>query len=230
MIAAANNTVRRRVTGQPEFGRRLNQACDQHPHCPPLHHGRLQWIRSEMQKRGQPISIESVHKWLRGDNKAGQRYCEVLAEVLGVDPGWLMLGYAPEMQPKERRARNAMADGSVNLVAGFIQMDGGHPSFPEEGDKRAEDGQIDLYAIIRGAYYSIHIALGTVDGRKAHFSVPSTHENVMVLGVIRDGFSIDVFELTPELIADHGTSRGKSIDVVVDGSKLRRIESFEKRF
>jgi hypothetical protein len=44
------------------------------------------------------------------------------------------MGIDPEFQPHERKLRNAMADGAVNLVAGFIQMDGAYPAFPEESD------------------------------------------------------------------------------------------------
>lgn len=40
-----------------------------------------------------------------------------LAQLLEVDLGWLTLGTKPEMTPKERKARNAVADGAVNLVA-----------------------------------------------------------------------------------------------------------------
>lgn len=208
----------------PEFARRLNQACDQHPHCPPLHRGRLGWVREQLAKAGGTASNETVRKWLEGENKPRQEKGVLLAQILEVDDAWLLLGYAPEMSPREHKARNAEADGATNLIAGFIRMDGGHPAFPDE------DGPVHLHAIIRGAKYDLHVALGDVDGSSVRFFVPPLYADMTVLGVVREGFSIDVFELTPEIIEQYGTRRGGSIEVEVEGSTLQRIETFSQRF
>jgi hypothetical protein len=149
-----------------------------------------------------------------------------LSQVLEADAAWLQMGYDPQATPKERRVRNAMADGAVNMIAGLIQMDGGHPAFPAE-----DESPVDLHAIIRGAKYDLHIALGETYDRNARFTVPAKSiDAVTVLGVIRDGFAVDVFELTPEVIEEHGQRRGGSIDIEVPGSELRPIKTFEQRF
>lgn len=210
----------------PEFARRLNQACDQHSHCPPLHRGRLAWVRDELAKLGGAATNETVRKWLEGENKPRTEKGLLLAQILEVDDAWLLLGHAPEMSPREHKARNAEADGAINLIAGFIRMDGGHPAFPDDDDA----GSVHLHAIIRGAKYDIHVALGDADGRSVKFFVPTDYEEMTVLGVVREGFSIDVFELTPEMIEQHGSRRGGSIELVVEGSKLRRIDTFSQRF
>ena len=150
-----------------------------------------------------------------------------------VDVAWLQIGIDQGLAPRARKARNALADGIVNVVAGFIQMDGGHPAFPDDGDTRAEQDNVDIYAIIRGGNYALHVALGT-DAPAAGeglviFPVPAKHEAVIVLGVLRSGMSVEIFEISPDLIAEHGIRRGGSIEVSVNRATLRRIESFSQR-
>jgi len=210
------------------YAQRLTLACDRSDHCPPLHQGRLVWIMNELGKQFDvDVTTETVRKWLHGEAKPRLDKNNKLAELLRVDPVWLYQGIDPALSPREKKARNAMADGAVNLIAGFIQMDGGSPAFPDEGDKRAARDNVDLYAIIKGGSYAIHVCLGAeVDGAY-HFPVPLNHEHVVVLGVIRDGFSVMVTELTAEIIAEHGGRRGGAIDVVLPEIEL--IESFSRR-
>lgn len=214
----------------PAFARRFEQAADLHPHCPAKHHGRLGWVAEEMTKRGHSVSNETVRKWFEGEAKPRPDKGEILAEIMQVDTAWLQMGIDASATPRERKVRNAMASGVVNLVAGMIQMDGGHPAFPEETDTRAQREHVDIYAIIRGANYALHITLGETEGRKARFVVPTgLGENVIVIGVIRDGLTFDLFEVTPEIIGAHGDRKGGSIEVTVDGSKLRKINGFTAR-
>ena len=213
-----------KIIRDPAFGKRLEQAAAQHPHCPPKGRGRLRWVSEQMAAKGEPVSNETVRKWFEGEVKPENDRGVRLAEVFGVDASWLTLGIDVHERPRERKIRNAMADGAVNLVAGMIQLDGGHPAFPE-----GEAGPVDIHAIIRGAKYDFHVSLGEVTGRKAKFVVPAMLDGVIVIGVIRDGFVYDLFEVTPEVIEEYGTNHGHSIEVDVDGAKLRRIESFATR-
>ncbi|WP_242136955.1 hypothetical protein [Sphingomonas sp. TREG-RG-20F-R18-01] len=217
-----------KVFRSPDFGKRLEQACDQSPHCPPLHKGRLQWIADELKKRFKlSVSTETVRKWMHGESRPKQDKNLLLAQLLQVDPTWLFMGIDADLEPREKRVRNAMADGIVNVIAGFIQIDGGNPAFPAEGDKRAVVDNVDLYAIIKGANYAFHVSLGSDDYR---FAVPTKHENVIVLGVMRDGFAIDVFEISEAMIAK-GTKRGGSIEVVLDEETIQNalLNDFTKR-
>lgn len=220
-----------RVIRDPAFAKRLESACDAHPHAPEKHRGRLAWLKGEMAKHGVKISYETGRKWFAGEARARPGKMETLAQVLGVDPAWLAMGIDAQFQPHERKVRNAMADSAVNLIAGFVQMDGGYPAFPDEKDQRARDDSVDLYAIIRGANYSFHVVFGDkTDDKELRFVVPTRYDNVTVLGVIRDtSFRIQVYELSNEVIEQYGNNRGGSIEVVVEPSALRKIDNFRDR-
>ena len=181
------------------------------------------------------MSTEAVHRWFWGEVKPRPDKTACLAEILMVDVSWLQIGIDQGLAPRARKARNALADGVVNVVAGFIQMDGGHPAFPDEGDARAEQDNVDIHAIIRGGNYALHVALGadaadTAGEGMVIFPVPTKHEAVIVLGVLRNEMTIEIFEISPDLISEHGIRRGGSIEVVVNRTDLRRIESFSQRF
>lgn len=227
----ATDTPAVRVIRDPEFAKRLERACDAHPHAPEKHRGRLAWLKEQMRKHNVDVSHETCRKWFAGEARPRPSKAETLARVLQVDPAWLVMGIDPELQPHERKIRNAMADGAVNLVAGFIQMDGAYPAFPDDSDQRAHDDNVDLYAIIRGANYSFHVVLGEkTDDKELRFLVPTRHENAVVLGVIRDtSFRIQVYELSSEIIREFGNNRGGAVEVIVDSSRLRKIENFRDR-
>lgn len=220
-----------RVIREPDFARRLDQACDGHSQVPPKHSGRLTWVQRELSGRfKEDVSVETVRKWFAGEAKPRPDKLAKIAQLLEVDVAWLSLGVDQNMQPREQKVRNAMADGAVNLVAGLIQMDGGFPAFPAEGDKSAKKNHVDLHAIIKGAKYDLHISLGTPDGKDWRFSVPTTYETLVVLGVVKDGFNIQIVEIPAETI-ESGERHGGSITVVMDEveAKMRRVESFKTR-
>lgn len=211
----------------PGYGDRFGMACDQNPHCPDLHKGRYEWIVREFARRWKTsITTESVRRWHSGLARPRQDKNAMLAELLGVDPTWLFMGVDPDLQPREKKARNAMASGVVNVVAGLIQMDGGSPAFPDEDDERAQRENIDIYAIIKGAQYSLHVTLGQRDGDEYRFVVPTAHEGVLVLGVIRDGMNFTICEL-PEQAIEAGTQRGGSVEVMM--SEITPIAAFDRR-
>lgn len=212
------------------FAKRLEQAADAHPHCPALHQGRQVWLADEMKRRGQAVSKQAVMKWFEGDCIPRAEKRNVLAEVLGVDVAWLMWG-TDAIGPKERKIRNAVADAAVNVLAGLVQMDGGNPAFPEEKDRRAAKEFIDLYAVIKGANYSIHVTLGEWSdvGEQVSFSVPAVGENVIVIGMVRKGFVFEVFEITPEVLDEHGTRRGGETTLTVSPVVLHRVTGFDQR-
>ncbi|MBH0113208.1 helix-turn-helix transcriptional regulator [Novosphingobium sp. YJ-S2-02] len=219
-----------RLVREPEFAKRLNQACDTNAHAPDLHRGRYVWLREELAKRfNENVSIETCRKWFAGESRPRPAKMAKVAQLLEVDVAWLSLGVDPEIGPKEKRLRNAMADGVVNVVAGLIQMDGGRPAFPDETDKRATDENIDLYAIIKGANYAFHITLGELVDDKLRFPVPAKNDAVIVLGVVREGFSVRIFEISPEIIATSGVARSSSARLDVAESDLRPVSTFAER-
>lgn len=217
----------KRVIRDAEFAARLEQACDSHQYIPPKHSGRLSWIQRELERRfDMRVTVESISKWFMGESKPRPKKLEKLAELLEVDVAWLSLGVNPALQPREQRIRNAMVDGAVNLVAGLIQMDGGHPAFPEEAQHK---NHVDLHAIIKGAKYDFHVSLAQERSGELRFTVPANYESMVVLGVVKRGFTIEIYEIPHEVIAEGGR-RGGSVDVVSAGGEgLRRIESFAER-
>jgi hypothetical protein len=232
-MLARKFVVPARIIRDAPFAKRLTQACDANERVPQKHRGRLTWLRDQLAKPpySEHVSVETCRKWFEGEARPKPNKIPKLAQLLQVDAAWLGMGIDPDMTPRERKLRNAEADGAVNLVAGLIQMDGGHPAFPVADGRSTEHSPVDIRAVIRGAAYDFHIALAEVSGTRLRFAIPVDYRAVMVLGVLRDGFSLRVVELSPELIERRGTRRGGSIEVIVSerDKGLRWIESFRER-
>lgn len=220
-----------------EFGKRLKTASDSSPHVPEHNYGRLRWFAENLQSRFQiKRTEECVRKWFYGKTFPRKNSINALAELLQVDVSWLSDGSTPTLDLRERKLRNAEADGAVNVVAGFIQMSGANPAFPDPDDQEAKKSDIDLYAIIRGAQYAFHVAVAAeVDGG-FRISVPLAARDLFIIGLIRrEGFAVDLIELDADGLAEHGNRGSGSIDVRVDpnyrtGSHVwKRIESFAQR-
>ena len=213
------------------FGQRLELAADGNAMVPPYNRGRLTWVKTQMMERfGESVSVETVRKWFGGEVKPRPDKLKLLAELFEVDEGWLSLGIAPDLQPREQRLRDATADGAVNLLAGVIQMNGGNPAFPEDGDKRAVKEHIDLYAIIKGAQYAFHVSLAqSVGPRTWKFVLPTKWDGAFQIGVIHeDSTKFQFVELTEELIAA-GSRKGGTIEITALLSDLKRITNFRDR-
>lgn len=213
-----------------DFGRRLEQACDGHPDVPPLNHGRLGWFVDQLAMHDVTVAKETVRKWFAGDTRPRQRPMQALAKILKVDEGWLVAGKQPEFTETQRKTQNVVAGAAVNLVAGFIQMGGGHPSFPQEDDDVAKSSRIDLYAIIRGAHYRFHIAT-IIGGPDGHFMVPAeARGNTIVLGVVPlDGFQVLIYELDWETVQSAGVRKPGGFEVRLADAPFKEIKSFAER-
>jgi hypothetical protein len=241
---AGRRGVRTSQSGGPvrrdrAFALRLQKACDENPRVPAYNHGRQAWVRTQLVERfGMNVSNETVSKWFTGVARPRPEKVTVIAKLLEIDEAWLALGVAVEVGPRERKIRNAMADGAVNVVAGLIQMCGGHPAFPESDDA-AGGAPVDLYAIIKGAHYSMNVvAAQPVDGA-FRCSVPYGHAERVVIAVIQRGPLVcDFVELAAELVEAHGLRRSEAIDVMLtpttdgyatDGISWPLIKTFAER-
>lgn len=217
---------------EPEFAARLRKSCDERRGCPPLNAGRLIWIQENLARVRHNYSVESVRKWLAGESKPREKALAAIAHLLDVDEAWLSLGADPGLTRREVAAHSATADGGVNVVAGLIQMDGGRVEF---GERVEPDDPVDIRAKILAAEYKLHIASGTqTEAGLLQFLVPIDHSAVIVLGVVREGFAFEIFELTPELVAAHlvrGAGRGLPIKIEVtrDAISTYQIRSFRQR-
>ena len=214
----------------PDYKLRIEAACDQSPHCPDVNFGRLAWLAAELHKRGHSVSRESVKRWLHGEVRPRQDKSDAIAEILGVDPVWLFSGADVSITPRQRRLLTATVTGAVNIVAGIVQMDGAAIAFPEESDPRAEFEKVDFYAIIRGVNYAFNVALAEKEGDGYIFRVPANSENIVVLGLIRDGTNFTVLEIPRQLISE-GKNNAGGVDVKMTAAQVAeaRVEDFTKR-
>jgi transcriptional regulator with XRE-family HTH domain len=227
----------------PDFAARVQRAMDMNLEVPPPNYGRLGWIvRRFDDKFAVRVTSETVRKWIEGISSPRPEARAHLAEILGVDEAWLLLGDTVTLDRKEKRLRNAEVDGAVNLVAGLIQMDGGTPAFPTDGPNNAARPGVDLYAVIRGAHYALSVTVAeSITDTEWSAPVPGTREDMMVLVLVRTGtFSFDVLALDEAALAEHTTFiRGqvtisirstKKGYVVGAGTVVKKLQSFAERF
>lgn len=210
----------------PDFALRMQQACEGNPDVPAPNYGRLGWFVHQMEHRfGVNVTQETVRKWFAGESRPRPRMLAFLARILNVDEAWLSIGRAQDVSDKELRIRSVEAGGAVNVVAGFIQLCGGNPAFPVEDDKRATKEKIDLYAIIKGAQYAMHVTVGYEDT----FSVPVAAKDTVVIGVaVTSPVTANFVELDWERIEEVGTRKGSVIAVPIE-FPWRKIETFAER-
>jgi transcriptional regulator with XRE-family HTH domain len=222
---------------------RLYKACEENSRVPAHNHGRQAWVRAQLAERcGVEVSSETISKWFTGVARPRPEKITALARVLDVDEAWLTLGVSARVGAVRHQLRNAMADGVVNVVAGFIQMAGGHPAFPESAVTPHEPGcaKVDLYAIIKGAHYAFHIVVAQETGPGVwRFVLDHGYESCLVLGVIPYApLACDFIELRDELVARHGGRRKGVVEIVVerqgdhyhsDGEAWPAITSFAER-
>lgn len=185
------------------FAKRLRIACDQHRDIPEYGLGRQTWIKERM-----GVSHEAVRKWFTEESRPRPKMMAKLAGVLGVDEAWLALGIRPDVQPKERRAWSAKAEGAVYMFMGMLQMSGAHCAFPRQDDPTGEF--VSLYAISGGIQAAYHVTLGqmTEDGR-VRFTLPLEYERCVVIGAVPTGpISMDFIHIKQEHIEFSANSRG----------------------
>lgn len=192
------------------FSRRLNQACDSHPHVPAYGQGRQEWVKNQLK-----VSSEAVRKYFQGEARPRPDKMRQLARVLEVDEAWLALGIAPDMQPSERRVRNAQVDGAVNVCMGLLQMNGGHCALPSDTDPRA--AFVDFYAIIRGIQLAFHVSLAKhVSDGQYKFIIPKEYPECAVVGAVHvNPMRVQFLTLGFAAIDRHKNRKGGYYELVV---------------
>lgn len=218
------------------FARRLNEACDQYRQVPPYNFGRLTWIKDHLLSDFKiSVSMETVRKWFAGEARPRPDKMKILAALLYVDEAWLSLGITPEMEPTAKQAFNAMAPGAANLVAGMIQLQGGHPTFPEAGNPRTKN--TNLCAIIKGKGLAFYVSLGNPTGKgESKFTFPAEYEHTEILGVIDTGdLTFDILRFPADLLEEHADKKGGFAEITVHSNravysvgkdKVPKIKSF----
>lgn len=211
-----------KVIRDPEFASRLERACEDHPHCPTKEYrGKQKWLREELvRKFGEDFqtTAEGVRKWFSGEARPRPRMMKAIASVLNVDEGWLALGIIPELTPREKKKRGHTAEGGALILAGAIQITGGHTTFPSTGDVNSPD----IVAIIDGEAIEIDAPLSRQISETSHlFTIKRGHERRTVVGVIPTNFGARFIALSTHVITKNGTNRGDYIELeVTEKSKL----------
>lgn len=212
-----------------EFARRLQLACENNTQCPPQHYGRLGWFVDQFEKRfGKKVTTETVRRWLSGEARPRPRTLSMLSSILRADEAWLSVGGATEVPKDRRKAFSRQASGTVNVVAGLMQIAGAAPAFPE--DDKADTGA-NLHGVICGTMYNFHVVPGRVEGGELRFDVPvEVTVNVIPLGVVvREGLGVEVYKIEPSALDDAKAHAGiipVSVPDDRDRSGLRRITDF----
>ncbi|UUV43196.1 helix-turn-helix DNA binding domain protein [Rhodobacter phage RcCWillis] len=216
-----------------EFARRFQMACEDNPNVPEPNYGRLGWIAGELEKKGYEVTAETVRKWTVGMSRPHPHAKMVaLAEILRVDVAWLATGVSQGVSKKQARVRNEVADGSVNFIAGLVQMAGSHPAFPAQNDEFAKENHIDLYAIIRGIQHAFHIVAGEVkEEGDVEFFVPAHITNAIILGIVpKGGLAYEVVWLDAESVEKTGVRRGDMVAVSLKAVEHKAVTSFSEKF
>ncbi|PWG15837.1 hypothetical protein [Salibaculum griseiflavum] len=127
-----------------EFAARLNQAIEAYPTAPPTPHGRLSWLKRELERQGTKVSLNTVHKWIKGMSRPREDKMRDLARFLKVDEVWLSLGRRPLQSSQAEPEITARAKGAVLYVAGLVEVAGGRVNFPATNQKDPTSIQVDL--------------------------------------------------------------------------------------
>jgi hypothetical protein len=195
------------------FARRLNKVLEESDLIPAYNQGRYTWITEQLKQQfNVEVTRETVRKWVWGETIPRNEKMRALAKLFDVDEGWLAFGIRSDIDLRQRPMKILADSGAVSLVAGLIQMSGGHCALPEPEDANT---WVDLYAIIARRQRMLAIRLGEeVAPGKYKFSVPNEFEKCVNIGVVRTDFScFDLLLLTHQQIASYGDKRGPHIDV-----------------
>lgn len=200
--------VKAPVIRDKAFADRLETACEGNPHCPTeQYRGKQKWVYDNLEEQfGIKVSPEAVRKWFAGESRPRPKVMSKIAQLLEVDEAWLSIGTKPDLLPQEKKVRNALADGAVNVVTGLIQMLGGHIAFPEKPDTSA-----DLFAIIGGRQREIVVRTAMSTGRGKHrFTVDKSAKGTTVIGMVPivGTIAFTLLRIPFEEIETHGNLRG----------------------
>lgn len=221
------------IVRHEDFARRFTQACETNPNVPSPNYGRLGFFVDEFDKRyGVTLTAETVRKWLHGLSRPHPHSkMEQLAEILRVDVAWLATGSLNAPSRKQVRVRSETASGSLNLVAGLVQMSGSYPAFPADDDRFAKENCVDLYAIIRGTQHAFHVTVAEVGADGFEISVPLDARNVITLVVVpKPNLEFEIVEVDQDVLLREGEVRGEVVVAPLDAVKKRRVTTFAQKF
>jgi transcriptional regulator with XRE-family HTH domain len=184
------------------LGARLKEMMALHPRAPAAEHGRLTWLRNELEEvSGVKVSLETVRKWAADETIPRPSKMPALAKALDVDEAWLSLGRKPTLTVKETRHEVRSAQSASLYVAGILGMAGVNLAFADEKDETGTH----LYAISSGYHVPVCVALAEESDGKVTVSLDGVKGEQVTLAVLprgRDTFLI--FDVTQAEFAPRG--------------------------
>lgn len=181
-----------------DFAARLAQACDADQKIPPAHFGRQAFIAKKLE-----VSEESASKWFKGTARPRAIKMQQLAELLGVDTGWLAFGQKPAMSRKEMALASRKTEGVVHLALGMSMLSGASCARPSEADSRKSF--VDYYMILENEQIAVHAALAR-EVSPGHYEVlvPAQFRDVNTVAFISLGAArTHMLNMDPDLIEKH---------------------------
>lgn len=166
-----------------EFAYRLRQAVEGNPNAPEQPHGRLSWLKRELERQGLRVALNSVHKWYHGMSMPRPDKIRALARLLKVDEMWLAMGKAAvPVGVSKPAAEPPSASGAALLVAGMIELEGGKTVFAGKGDKN-----VSLWATVGNETRPLMVVTPTGDdGKSLTFVIAEpVPEEACVIAVVR---------------------------------------------
>ena len=165
------------------FGDRLSKAVEAHPLAPEQAFGRVTWLKRELEAKAQvKVSLNTVHKWMRGTARPREDRLRDLARVLQVDEVWLAFGSLSAQRAATNARQAAQANGAALFVAGLVELSGGRVTFSESRDAAA---QSRIHANLpSGVGAEILAVVPQVNGETLMFTVPEPAGDARVVGVV----------------------------------------------
>ncbi len=181
-----------------EFAHRLAQALESCPHAPEAEYGRLTWLQRELESRANlKVSVNSVHKWVKGMSRPRPDNIREIARILGVDEVWLAMGQKPAASADSKAVQSHKSTGAVMTLAGLIEQNGGRVTFPA-----TDEATPHLYVNIGAERFGLIVVVPQIAGDEVSFIVPEPAKDHRVVGVVtvmggKDlTFTTSVFDLT----------------------------------
>jgi len=193
------------------FAARFVQSCDDSPAIPPMGRGRQTYIADQM-----GVSQEAVRKWFTGEAMPKNEKGKKLAELLGVEYAWLMLGEKPELDRNEKLSALRTSDAGVNIVSGILRLRGARLSAPAPNDPRKDI--TDFCATIRDTTYNIRVVSGReIAAGSYELIVPRDFAIVRCVGFLPDSVTLfRAIELPTDMIEQHKVRTSGDFSLTID--------------
>ena len=180
------------------FAKRFQDACADNPRIPPLNRGLYRYIADRMTERGVPTSHQAVQKWFSGLAVPGRDRMVHLADIVGSDPDYLLIGTtAQEVKPPAVRVMER--NGALNLLIGTLEMQGVHCALSDGEDSA------DIFAMKDGRMTKLLVRGISEPEGSSTFMIPKDHYRSKLVVVWINSKGVASFHHVPaDMIEQHG--------------------------